>query len=302
MNPATFRKTLTGVIGFPVTPFKAGGALDLDALRKNVKAMLLHPFCAVVAPGGTGEVYSLTPDEHLEVVRAVVEEAGGKCPVIAGAVGGTPMAVACAKRAAEAGASGILALPPSYPDADAEGLVEHYRAVGGATELGLVVYSRDSVHPTPAEVERLARAVPTLVAWKEGKGDLRRLQAIMNRLGDRLHWIGGAGDDLVGPYYSLGIRVYTSSISNVAPRLSLELHDGAAKGDSARLKPLMDELVVPLYEMRARRRGYEVSVMKAMMELLDMDAGPPRPPLVRMAPKDLEDLRAMIPRWRPWVE
>ena len=57
-------------------------------------------------------------------------------------------------------------------------------------------------------VERFA-AIPTLVAWKDGQGDIRRLQAIMNLVGDRLHWIGGAGDDMVAAYYSIGIRTFS---------------------------------------------------------------------------------------------
>ena len=84
---------------------------------------------------------------------------------------------------------------------------------------------------------------------------------------DRLHWIGGAGDDCVPGHYSIGIRTFTSSIANVAPRLSLRLHELASAAHSAELTRLMDELVIPLYALRARHKGYEVSAMKAMMDL-----------------------------------
>ena len=57
----------------------------------------------------------------------------------------------------------------------------------------------------------------------------------MHAVADRLRWIGGAGDDLVPAYYAAGIRAYTSSVSNLAPRLSLALHDRAAVGGRARL-------------------------------------------------------------------
>ena len=86
-------------------------------------------------------------------------------------------------------------------------------------------------------VERLT-AIPTLVAWKDGQGDIRRLQTIMNRVGDRLHWIGGAGDDMVAAYYSIGIRTFTSSIATVAPRLSLRLHELGEAGDAEALTDL----------------------------------------------------------------
>jgi 5-dehydro-4-deoxyglucarate dehydratase len=197
-----------------------------------------------------------------------------------------------------ASADAVLALPPYYPQADEEGLATYYAAIGAATPLSLLVYSRDWVNPTPAWVERLAASVPTLTAWKDGQGDVRRYQQIMGQVGDRLHWIGGAGDDCVPAYYSIGIRVYTSSIPTVTPRLSLQLHDAASSGDAARLKRLMDDYVIPLYALRARRKGYEVTVMKEMMNALGMAAGPVRPPLPPLRPTDAADLRALLERWR----
>ena len=77
MSPSELRSRLQGVVGFPVTPFNADLSLDLDGLRRNLRAMLRHPPAAIVAAGGTGELYSLSPTEHLAVVRAAVEEARG---------------------------------------------------------------------------------------------------------------------------------------------------------------------------------------------------------------------------------
>jgi 5-dehydro-4-deoxyglucarate dehydratase len=297
VRPQELGRRLQGVVGFPITPFKRNLSLDLPGLRRNVRTMLKHPFCAVVAAGGTGELYSLTVEEHRAVVAAVVEETRGRIPVIAGAGMSGPLAVQLAIQAKEVGASGILAFPPYYPNADPEGLLAYYAAIGAATSLGLIIYSRDSVDPSPAEVERLA-SIPTLVALKDGQGDLRRYQRIMARLGKKLRWIGGVGDDLVPGYYSLGIRTYTSSISNVAPGLSIELHEAAAAGDTSALTHLMETYVIPLYALRARRRGYEVTVMKEMMNLMGMAAGPVRPPLPPMRPEDLKDLRRLVKDWR----
>jgi 5-dehydro-4-deoxyglucarate dehydratase len=84
MTPEEIRTRLRGVIAFPVTPFKPDFALDLAGLRKNIQELLRHPIAAIVAAGGTGEVYSLTPSEHLAVVKTIVEEVRGKIPVIAG--------------------------------------------------------------------------------------------------------------------------------------------------------------------------------------------------------------------------
>ena len=293
---------LRGVIGFPVTPFKRDDlSLDLDGLRKNLRVMLAHPLAAIVAPSGTGELYSLTSDEHRAVVDVTLEEAQGGLPVIAAVGVSTAIARECVRSAAAAGASGILVFPPYYPGADEEGLVAYYRSIADASSLGVMIYSRDWFNPSPALVEKLATTIPNLIAWKDGQADLRRYQMIQRRLGDRLHWIGGAGDDMVPGYYSIGIRTYTSSIANVAPRLSLRLHELASAGQSDELTKLMNELVVPLYALRAKRKGYEVSVMKAMMDELSLVGGPVRPPLVDVAGPELESLRAVLPAWRAWV-
>jgi 5-dehydro-4-deoxyglucarate dehydratase len=141
MQPDELRGKLEGVIAFPITPFKKDYSVDLDAVRKNVTEMLKLPLCAIVAVGGTGEMYSLTAEEH-----------------------------------------------------NFEGLLEYYAAIGKATELGLFIYSRDWAAFSAGEVYRLAESIPNLIGWKDGQGDLRRYQAIMQRVGNRLHWIGGIGD------------------------------------------------------------------------------------------------------------
>lgn len=300
MEPAELRSKLSGVIAFPTTPFKDDLSLDLAGLRHNLAKLLEHPVCAVVAAGGTGEIYSLTPAEHVQVIKATVETAQGRAPVIAGVGFGQQLAVEMARAAAEAGADGILAFPPYYPQADDEGMLEYYRAIGRATRLGMLIYSRDWANFGPAMVERLT-GIPTLIAWKDGQGDARRYQMIMTRVGERLHWIGGAGDDMVPGYYAIGIRAYTSSIATVAPRLSLRLHDLASGGHSEELMQLMHRCVIPLYALRARRKGYEVSAMKAMMDMVGLSGGPVRPPLVAVRPEEKEELRSVLAQWQPFL-
>lgn len=301
MQADELRGKLRGVIAFPVTPFKADLSLDIAGLRGNLRKLLTHPIAAVVAAGGTGEMYSLTPAEHAEVIRATVEEVKGRVPVIAGAGFNRQIGIELAQQAARAGADAILAFPPYYPNADEEALADYYAAIGSATPLSFLVYSRDWVNPTPAWVERLAAKVPTLAAWKDGQGDIRRYQQIIHRVGDRLHWIGGVGDDCVPGYYSIGLRVYTSSIATVAPKLSLQLHECASQGMQDELTRLMNEFVIPLYALRARRKGYEISVMKVMMQHAGLAAGPVRPPLPDLRPQEIEEVRAMMDRWKPWL-
>jgi 5-dehydro-4-deoxyglucarate dehydratase len=301
MDPNELRARFSGVIAFPITPFKNDLSLDSDGLRENLAQLLEHPVCAVVAAGGTGELYSLTPGEHLQVIRATVAAARGRVAVIAGVGFGERLAVEMARAATEAGADGILAFPPYYPQADDEGMLAYYRAIGEATSLGMLIYSRDWANFSPAMVERLS-SIPNLVAWKDGQGDIRRFQAIINRVGDRLNWIGGAGDDMVPAYYSIGIRTYTSSIATVAPRLSLKLHELAAGGYRDELERLMNDCVIPLYAIRGRRKGYEVSTMKTLMDMAGLCGGPVRPPLVNVKDEEREELREILAAWKPYLD
>jgi 5-dehydro-4-deoxyglucarate dehydratase len=290
----SIRERIRGVLGFPVTPFRQNLTLDLDALTHNVDEMARYPFCALVAAGGTGELYSLTPAEVEDVVRVTVQAAAGRMPVVAGTGFNGPLGADMARRAEKAGAGCVLVLPPYYNNAPFEGVTAYYREIGAATALPLMVYSRDWAVFTPDMVSRLADSVPTLTFWKDGQGDARKYQRIMQSVGDRLAWLGGLGDDCVPGYFAVGVQAYTSSISNIAPRLSLELAEAGMARDFPRLDGLMKKYVHPLYALRDRVKGYEVAVMKAAMEILGMPAGPVRPPLCNCCEKDVADLRQLM--------
>jgi len=301
LSPSQLRSRLGGVIAFPCTPFKDNLALDLPGFRKNLRKLVDHDLCAIVVGAGTGEIHSLSTEEHAAIVKAGVEEIGGRRPVLAG-VGFSPQtAIDMTKASTAAGVDGVLIFPPYYPgDPNDEGMFAYYRNVAAATKRGVIIYSRDYANFSPAAVERLA-TIPNLVAFKDGQGDLRRYEQIMAQVGDKLHWIGGAGDDLVPGYYSIGVRTYTSSIANVAPRLSLALHGTAASGDRATLDRLMREFVIPLYAVRSRRKGYEVSVMKTMMDETGQVGGRVRPPLNDLRPEEVKEMKGMLKNWRTWL-
>ncbi|HUS06730.1 MAG TPA: dihydrodipicolinate synthase family protein, partial [Bryobacteraceae bacterium] len=112
--------------------------------------------------------------------------------------------------------------------------------------------------------------------------------------GDRLAWFGGLGDDCVPGYFAAGVQAYTSSISNISPKVSLALAAAGMAHDFSTLNGLMKKYVHPLYALRERTKGYEVAAMKAAMEILGMPAGPVRPPLQNCREKDIADLRELM--------
>ena len=286
--------SLKGGFGFPVTPFRPDLSLDLDALAKNVDEMAAYPFCALVAAGGTGELYSLTPEEVEAVVRTTVQTVAGRMPVVAGTGFNAAIGADIARRVECAGADFVLILPPYYVLSPERGLFAYYKAIADVTSLPIIIYSRDWAVFTPEMVARLSDLIPTLVGWKDGQGDIRRLQRIMSYNGDRQAWFGGLGDDCAPGYFAIGVQAYTSSISNLSPQLSLDIAEAGLARDFDRLNQLVNRYVHPLYAFRERSRGYEVAAMKAAMEMLGKPAGPVRPPLTNCRPEDLADLRPLI--------
>ncbi|HZO57242.1 MAG TPA: dihydrodipicolinate synthase family protein, partial [Bryobacteraceae bacterium] len=174
-----------------------------------------------------------------------------------------------------------------------EGLLRYYAEIGESTGLPLSLYSRDWAAFTPDQVAQLCDRVPTLTFWKDGQGDARKYQRIMAKLGDRLAWIGGIGDDCAPAYFAIGVQAYTSSISNVAPKLSLKIAEAGLKGDRTTMNDLMKKYVLPLYALRDKKKGYEVAVMKKMMDLMGMPGGPVRPPLVEVTADEAAEIKKL---------
>ena len=301
VDPVALKPLLRGVLAFPITPYAEDGSVDLEGVRANARWLSKSGIHALVAPSGTGELFSLTPNECAAVVAATVEGVDGRMPVIAGVGFGPRAGAELARQAERDGAGGILILPPYYAHPDPEALLGYYAEIAEATSLGVLVYARDGAALAAEQLERLARDVPNLIAFKDGRGDVRVFQRlrehVSERLGaDRLVWLAGAGDDLVAPYFAAGAEGFTSSLACFWPEASVELFRLAEQGDFRELARFHRRAVRPFYDLRQRRRGYEVSVMKAAMTILGHPAGPARPPLAELSDAERAELRAILAR------
>ncbi|WP_369383681.1 5-dehydro-4-deoxyglucarate dehydratase [Streptomyces sp. cg36] len=304
MNPAPLAARLDGLLFFPVTPFRPDGTLDLDAFRAHVAGGIEAGAGAVFACCGTGEFHALTPAEFRECVAAAVAEAAGRVPVVAGAGYGTALAVQYARLAEEAGADGLLALPPYLVAADQEGLLRHYTELAAATSLDTIVYQRDNAVLTPATVVELART-EGVIGLKDGIGDLdlmqRTVSTVRRELPGRefLYFNGLPTAELTAlAYRGIGVTLYSSAVFCFAPDLALAFHRALAHGDDATVNLLLDGFFVPLVELRNQGRGYAVSLVKAGVRLAGLEVGDVRPPLNEPDPAHVEQLAALIERGR----
>ena len=287
---------LRGVTAFPITPFANNLDLDLPALAHNVDWMVRHGITSLVAAGGTGELYSLTSEEIEAVHRTVIEASAGRAGVICGVGGKAREAQKLAQAAEHSGASGILILPPAYGPSPDDGLVAFYASIASAVTIGVLPYARDWAIFSPETVSKLVDAAPNVVAFKDGSADLRLWARIRAKIGDRLAWVGGVGDDMVHTYFAAGAEGFTSSVANFMPWVSLELFETARRGDYAACRHVFEENVAEFYAIRARRRGFEVSSVKYAMALCGLPAGPVRPPLTELGPDERSIVASMVDR------
>src|SRR5699024_1549852 len=127
---------------FPVTAFDQNLEFDEIAYRDHVTWQSGFNVAGLFAAGGTGEGFSLTADEKHRVTKAAVESSRPEVPVLGSAGGSTKQAIEEARGAQEAGAEGILLLPPYLTENDQEGLLEHVSAITKEVDIGVIVYNR----------------------------------------------------------------------------------------------------------------------------------------------------------------
>ena len=234
-----------------VTPFRAGGELDEDALRRLVAYQLQEEIDFLVPCGTTGESVTLEHDEYLRVIALVIEEVKGRVPVIAGAGGNNTRKVirliAEIQSLGPLGVDGILSVAPYYNKPTQEGFYQHFRAIAESTDLPMILYNvpgRTGSNLAAGTTARLS-AIPNIVGIKEASGNLIQIAEIVHtaRPGFRVL----SGDDAVTlPVISVGGVGVISVASNEAPgpmarlaRAALENRWDEARKLNARYLPLM---------------------------------------------------------------
>lgn len=285
-----------GLLSFPVTDFDADGAFDAKGYAQRLQWLSSYGAAGLFAAGGTGEFFSIGNDEYDTVIRTAVENSAPDVPVLAGVGYGTRMAIDLARRAEAAGAAAILVLPHYLMVAEEAGVIAHMTAICRSVDIGVIYYARDNTRLSPAGLEKLAEACPNLIGYKDGIGDVQLMQRIWHRLGDRLVHIGGlpTAEVFAQPYLEMGVTTYSSAVFNFVPELALRFYKAVRQRDSQTVDALMKSFYLPLIELRDKRRGYAVSMIKAGAELVGRSAGKVRTPLTDLDSAERDILGALI--------
>ncbi len=296
MDPQQIKSALgSGLLSFPVTPFDAEGRFAPESYKTHVA--WLSDFAAPVlfAAGGTGEFFSLAPEEIPVIVRAAKEAAGGTA-IVSGCGYGTEIAVSIAKSVEKAGGDGILLLPHYLIDAPQEGLYRHVKAVCDATGMGVMVYNRDNAVLQPDTLARLCEACPNLVGFKDGTGDIGLVRQVTAKMGDRLTYLGGmpTAELFAEAYLGAGFTTYSSAVFNFVPALANRFYAALRAGDRATCTAILNSFFYPFMALRSRRKGYAVAAVKAGVRLVGFNAGPVRAPLDDLTAEEEGILRALI--------
>jgi 5-dehydro-4-deoxyglucarate dehydratase len=297
MNSQELKLVLqSGLLSFPLTDFDEQLNFNPRPYAERLEWLMPYGASALFAAGGTGEFFSLEPEEYSQVIRTAIETCRTRMPIIAGAGGGTTLAIKYAQEAERLGAQGVLLLPHYLTEASQEGLVAHVEAVCRSVKFGVIVYNRGACRLTPESLLKLADSCPNLVGFKDGVGDIEAMVAIRQQLGDRFAYLGGlpTAEVFAGAYKAMGVPVYSSAVFNFIPRTAMEFYNAHAANDTETTDRLIRDFFLPYLEIRNRGQGYAVSIVKAGATIICHGAGPVRPPLSDLKPAEVEALRALM--------
>jgi 5-dehydro-4-deoxyglucarate dehydratase len=217
-------------------------------------------------------------------------------PILAGVGGPTRQAIEYAQEAERLGAKGLLLLPHYLTEASQDGVAAHVEAVCKSVKIGVVVYNRNVCRLNATLLEQLAERCPNLIGYKDGLGDIELMVSIRRRLGDRFSYLGGlpTAEVYAAAYKALGVPVYSSAVFNFVPKLAMDFYHAIARDDHETVGKYIDDFFLPYLEIRNRKAGYAVSIVKAGAKIAGYDAGPVRAPLTDLTPEECDMLAALM--------
>ena len=277
-----------------VTPFKANGDVNYDKLEEILEEQIAGGTDAIVICGTTGEASTMSPEEHLSVIKYGCEVVKGRIPVVAGTGSNcTREAVYMSQKAEEAGADGVLLVTPYYNKATQNGLIAHFTTIAEAIKIPALLYhipGRTGVTMKPETIVSLCKNVPNIVGVKEASGNFSSIATMMN-MADGCIDVYSGNDDQIVPLLSMGGKGVISVLSNVAPKQTHDIcqkfFDGDVKGS---LQMQLD--AIPL--ISALFSEVNPIPVKAAMNMMGKEVGPLRLPLTEMEPEHQAQLKQAL--------
>ena len=287
MNP------ITGSIVALVTPMHEDGSVDYPSLRRLIDWHIAEGTACIGVVGTTGESPTVSVDEHCEIIRVAVEQAGGRVPVMAGAGGNsTREAIELAKFAKEVGADCTLSVVPYYNKPSQEGIYQHFRAIAEAVDIPMMLYNVPgrTVADMLPETSLRAAQLPGVIGIKEATGNIERAAWLIKHAPQGFGVYSG-DDGTAIALMLLGGRGNVSVTANVAPRLMAQMCHAAVEGDVKTARDIHFRLATLNKLMFAEPNPVPV---KWAMQRLGLCGGTLRLPMVPMTDALVPGLEAAM--------
>jgi 4-hydroxy-tetrahydrodipicolinate synthase len=286
---------LDAILTAMVTPFDANGEVNERAARRLARHLVEHGSDGVVVSGTTGEASTLSDEEKLRLLEAVLDEIGDEATVVAGTGSNdTAHSTHLTREACKRGAHAVLVVTPYYNNPNRRGLVAHFQAVAAASDKPVMLYNipaRCVINLDPDLLLELAR-IDNIVAVKQANSDMEQAR----RLFDDGSLAVYAGDDnLVRPFAELGGAGGICVTSHLFGEEMKEMYDAATAGDAERAREI-DERLRDVYETLFMTVG--TTMTKAALNILGFEVGGCRLPLVEASDEERAAVQAMLERHR----
>lgn len=284
---------IKGSIVAIVTPMNADGSLDYQGLNKLVEWHIAEGTDSIVIAGTTGESATVSVEEHCALIKATVEYAKGRIPIIAGAGGNsTAEAIKLTQYAKEAGADATLQVVPYYNRPTQEGMYQHFKAIAEAVDLPVILYNVPGRTVADMSNETILRltAIKNIVGVKDATGNIGRGLDLL-RLAPKSFAVYSGDDPTAISLMLAGGKGNISVTANVAPRAMHEMCKAAMAGDIATAMDLNNKMF-PLHQ-KLFIEPNPVPVKWALAEMGMMPAGI-RLPLVPLAAEYHETVRSAM--------
>jgi 4-hydroxy-2-oxoglutarate aldolase len=287
-------RPLRGILPPIVTPFDAGGALDLAAFEANLEAWAGEDLEGYVVLGSNGEAASLEDDEKLTLVRAARARAGGRTVLVGTGLDSTRATISLTRRAADLGADGVLVLTPHYykPQMTPEALRRHFAAVADASPVPVYLYSMTLFTgiPWPPALAADLATHPRIAGIKESSSDLGLLGRILSSVPARFEVACGSAPVLY-PALCIGACAGVLAVANCAPALCVAVYRAFVAGDHERARRLQAALTPLAVAVTAT---YGMGGLKAAVDLAGLRGGHVRAPLLPLPPAAREEIGRLV--------
>lgn len=272
-----------------ITPFTEDG-VDFKKFEELLEWHVKESTDAIVVCGTTGEASTMSTDERKAAIKFTVEVIKGRIPVIAGTgTNNTKASVEMSKWADGIGVDGLLVITPYYNKTTQRGCVAHFKAIAEEVTKPIIIYnvpSRTGLNLLPETLYELTN-VPNISGVKEASSDIVQISTIAQLCGDKIDIYSG-NDDQIVPILSIGGKGVISVVANILPK---DTHDMVAKYFEGDIKGAAELQLKMLPLVKSLFIETNPIPVKEAMNLMGMNVGPLRLPLVNMAPKNLEILR-----------